>query len=178
MVLLAFITQVIMVIFLYFATTIPPSSFWHIDNDQWNLIFTQSFGIALASWLSFLVTGYLDTLLFAQVKIWTKGKYLWVRSLLSDVPMLFLDSVLFVGLAFGIFGGEPWEVVWILMQGQILTKWLFGIIDTPFIYLDRWLIHTPLLSSLMKDDLHNKKVLTPVLNRIRANWLKDIMRWQ
>ncbi len=174
---IAFITQVLLVLFLYFGTAIAPINDWYIDNTQWNLIFNQSFGITLASWLSFLVTGFLDTLLFHKVKQWTHGKYLWIRSILSDVPMLFLDSVIFVGLAFGILGDTPTEVVWIIMQGQILTKWLFGIIDTPFIYWDRWIINTPALSRFFHDQPTNPKVVlilsggmdsTTLLYRLKA----------
>ncbi|MHA1518751.1 MAG: queuosine precursor transporter [Promethearchaeota archaeon] len=147
---IAFITQVLMVLFIAFGNAIEPADFWWISNDQWLLIFGQQFGIIGASWISFLITGYLDTIIYVKVRKWTKNKYLWIRSVLSDIPMLALDSVIFVTLAFGVFGGN-WDIVLPTIWGQMVTKWFFGIIDTPFLYLDRWIVNSPQLSKLFKD---------------------------
>ena len=58
-----------------------------------------------------------------------------MRNVLSDIPTLALDSIIFVSIAFG--GLLPiWPIIW----GQILTKWFFGVIDTPFMYLSRGII--------------------------------------
>ena len=62
-------------------------------------------------------------------------KNLWLRNVFSDIPTLALDSIIFVSIAFG--GLMPiWTIIW----GQILTKWFFGVIDTPFMYLSREII--------------------------------------
>ncbi len=147
---IAFITQVLMVLFIAFGNAIEPAGFWWIDNDQWLLIFGQQFGIIGASWISFLITGYLDTIIYVKVRKLTKNKHLWIRSVLSDIPMLALDSVIFVTLAFGVFGGN-WIIVLPTIWGQMVTKWFFGIIDTPFLYLDRWIVNSPQLSKIFKD---------------------------
>ena len=91
------------------------------------------------SWISFLITENLDALLFAKLKKITKGKNLWIRNIFSDIPTLALDSILFVSIAFG--GILPLEVVLSIIWGQMLTKWFFGIIDTPFMYLSRYIIN-------------------------------------
>jgi uncharacterized PurR-regulated membrane protein YhhQ (DUF165 family) len=57
----------------------------------------------------------------------------------SDIPTLALDSVLFISIAFG--GEFPLEVILLMIWGQLLTKWFFGIIDTPFMYLSRGIIN-------------------------------------
>ena len=138
MIFIAFITQILMVIFIYFGNTMDPAPFWNIDNDQWLAIFSQQFGIIAASWISFVITENLDAIIFTRIKGWTKGNLLWVRSVLSDVPMLALDSIIFVGLAFGVFNPiGDWGLVLSLIWGQMIMKWLFGVIDTPYIYLDR-----------------------------------------
>ncbi|MFX0035711.1 MAG: queuosine precursor transporter, partial [Candidatus Hermodarchaeota archaeon] len=91
--------------------------------------------ITAASWIAFLITENLDAILYAKFKILTKGKKLWFRNVFSDIPTLALDSVIFVSIAFG--GLLPlWPIIW----GQILTKWFFGVIDTPFMYLSRGII--------------------------------------
>ncbi len=53
----------------------------------------------------------------------------------SDIPTLVLDSIIFVNITFG--GLLP---IWPIMWGQILTKWFFGVIDTPFMYLSRGIV--------------------------------------
>jgi len=142
MVITAFVTQILMVIFIYFGNSLPAFEYGPVTDEQWLSIFSQQAHIITASWISFLFTSYLDAWLFAKVKEWTKGKYLWIRSVLSDVPMLALDSLIFISLAFGFLNPTPlWDLVPNLIIGQMITKWFFGVVDTPFIYLDRYLVY-------------------------------------
>ena len=144
MIFIAFLTQILMVIFIWFGNSLEPAGFWLIDNDndQWLSIFSQTIAITAASWISFLLTENLDAWLYQKIKKWTKGKMLWVRSVLSDIPMLALDSVIFVTLAFGVLDPEPnWAMVPVIILGQLITKWFFGVLDTPFMYLDRFIIN-------------------------------------
>jgi len=57
----------------------------------------------------------------------------------SDIPTLALDSVLFISIAFG--GVFDLDVILFMIWGQLLTKWFFGVIDTPFMYLSRGIIN-------------------------------------
>lgn len=74
--------------------------------------------------------------MFAKLKKITKGKNLWIRNVFSDIPTLALDSIIFVSIAFA--GLLP---IWLIIWGQLLTKWFFGIIDSPFMYLSRYIIN-------------------------------------
>jgi len=141
MIFIAFITQIMMVIFIWFGNSLEPAVFWWVDNDQWLSIFNQSIAITAASWISFLITENLDAWLYQKIMKWTKGKMLWVRSVLSDIPVLALDSVIFVTLAFGVFSPSQWAIVPMTILGQLLTKWFFGVLDTPFMYLDRFIVN-------------------------------------
>jgi uncharacterized integral membrane protein (TIGR00697 family) len=142
MIVIAFITQVLMVLFIFFGNSLPAFDFGPITDEQWLIVFNQQFAVIASSWISFLVTGFLDAMLFDKVKKMTKGKLLWVRSVLSDLPMLALDSLIFITLAFGLFEQNPdWNFVFQLVSNQMFTKWIFGIIDTPFIYLDRFIVY-------------------------------------
>lgn len=140
MIFIAFITQILMVIFIWFGNSLEPASFWWIDNEQWKTIFSQSIGITAASWISFLLTENMDAWIYQKIKTWTNGKHLWIRSVLSDIPMLALDSLIFVTLAFGVFENN-WDIVPATIWGQMLTKWFFGTLDTPFMYLDRFIVN-------------------------------------
>lgn len=144
MIFIAFITQILMVFFIWFSIEIPGAPFWGFDWQSdpteaqtfWINFLGSSIRITIASWISFLITENLDALLFAKLKKITKGKNLWIRNIFSDIPTLALDSFIFVTLAFG--GLLPiWPIIW----GQLLTKWFFGVVDTPFMYLSRGIVN-------------------------------------
>ncbi len=140
MIFIAFITQVLMVFFIWFSIEIPGAPFWGSEaQSYWVSFLGSTIRITIASWISFLITENLDALLFAKLKKITKGKNLWIRNVFSDIPTLALDSILFVSIAFG--GVLPLDVVLGIIWGQMLTKWFFGIIDTPFMYLSLYIIN-------------------------------------
>ena len=134
MIFIAFVTQVLMIFFIWFSNILPPASFWELQ-EPWLDIFNLSIRITIASWVSFLITENLDAIIFAKIRKRTGRKHLWVRSVFSDAPMLVLDSFLFVSLAYyGLLPIVP------LIIGQIILKWLSGLADTPFIYLERYVV--------------------------------------
>ena len=157
MIFIAFITQIFMTIFIWFSIEISSASFWGYDwgsnpaeaQKFWANFLGSTLRITAASWIAFLITENLDAVLFAKFKKLTKGKNLWLRNIFSDIPTLALDSFIFVSIAFG--GLLPlWSIIW----GQILTKWFFGVMDTPFMYLSRG-ITSGKINFL--DDLFSKK---------------------
>ena len=136
MIFIAFITQILMAIFIWFSIEIPGFPFWSAtDQLFWISFFGSTIRITLASWISFIITENLDALIYSKLKKLTRGKNLWIRNIFSDIPTLALDSVIFVSIAFG--GLLPiWPIIW----GQLLTKWFFGVVDTPFMYLSRGIV--------------------------------------
>ncbi len=137
MIFIAFTTQILMTSFIWFSIEIPGGPYWSSEAQGYWLEFLGStVRIIVASWIAFLITENLDAVLFAKLKKFTKNKNLWIRNVFSDVPTLALDSLIFVTIAF--IGEFPiWPVIW----GQILTKWFFGVLDTPFMYLSRGIIN-------------------------------------
>jgi uncharacterized integral membrane protein (TIGR00697 family) len=153
MIFIAFITQILMAIFIWFSIEIPGFPFWSATDQMfWVNFFGSTIRITIASWISFIITENLDAILFSKLKKLTKGKSLWIRNIFSDIPTLALDSLIFVSIA---FGGllDIWPIIW----GQLLTKWFFGIIDTPFMYLSRGIINGKIniLGSLFGENEEN-----------------------
>ncbi|MHA1534542.1 MAG: queuosine precursor transporter [Promethearchaeota archaeon] len=147
MIFIAFVTQIFMAIFIWFSIEVPAAPFWGLDwgstpteaQQFWLYFLGSTVRITFASWISFIITENLDAILFAKLKKWTKGKNLWIRNVFSDIPTLALDSVLFISIAFG--GVFDLDVILFMIWGQLLTKWFFGVIDTPFMYLSRGIIN-------------------------------------
>ncbi len=135
MIFIAFATQVLMTFFLWLATIISPAPFWQFQ-PSWHNIFSLVPRITLASWIAFLVSENLDAILYAKIRSLTKGRYLWMRNVFSDIPSLAIDSLIFVTIAF--YGVMP---LLPLIMGQVILKWIVGIADTPFMYLSRKILY-------------------------------------
>ncbi len=134
MIFIAFVTQVAMLFFIWLATELAPAPFWE-NQQMWETVFTLVPRITVASWVAFLVSENLDAWVFDLFKKLTRGRHLWARNVISSVPALTIDTFIFVTLAF--VGTMP---LWSLIEGQLLTKWLVGLVNVPFMYANRWVL--------------------------------------
>jgi hypothetical protein len=145
-ILIAFATQVLLVIFIAMVNSLSPAPFFMFD-EAWHSLFALSIRITGASWVAFIVCSNLDALVFDKLKKRfldgeTKFKYdtsinpyIWLRSGVSDALDLTLDSAIFVTLAF--YGVTP---IIPLIVGQIVSKNIIGFIDNPwFVWYKRML---------------------------------------
>lgn len=151
-ILIAFVTQVVMVFFFLIAASQPGIIASSQSADAlavWNSIFGFTLGITAASWIAFLISENLDAYIYQLFKRLTGGqKHLWLRNIGSDGLSLVVDSLIFVPFAFVVFPTLlnpaevlPTSVIIDIMAGQIVLKLLFGLLDTPFMYLSRWLMY-------------------------------------
>lgn len=133
MILITFATQIAMTLFLWIGGALPPAPFWQ-NQSAWDSFLGVVPRITFASWLTFLVSENLDAWLFASLRRLTKGRHLWLRNVFSSIPALTIDTLVFVPLAF--YGsGIP---LWPIIMGQFALKYVVGIINIPFMYLNRW----------------------------------------
>ena len=135
MIFIALIAQVAISLFSWLILSLTPAPFWQ-NQSAFEIILGQVPRIIIASWIAFFISENLDAYIFAWFKNLTKGKHLWMRNSLSSLPSMAIDSVLFVVIAF--YGLQP---ILPLILGLIVTKWLVGIIDIPFMYLNRWVMY-------------------------------------
>lgn len=147
MILIALATQVF-IFFMLWLSSQQPQINDNFSAESYNAIMFGSTRIIIASWITFFISENLDAYVFE----WFKKKYdgkLWLRSVVSDMTGLLIDSIIFVPLAF--YGVLPQEIMLTILTGQIITKWIFGTLDTPYIYLNRWILRTdnPLIKRLI-----------------------------
>ncbi len=89
--------------------------------------------IVVASIIAYLFSQHLDVFLFHKIKEISQNKLLWLRNNLSTMISQFVDSVLFITIAFlGVF---PNEVIIKMIFSQYVVKIIIALLDTPFIYL-------------------------------------------
>lgn len=141
MILMAFLTQIVVVVFSWIATNMPQVNVDDFDPEAFDTIFFQSIRITIASWIAFLISENTDAYLYQAFKRLTKDRYLWMRNIFSDIISLAIDSAVFVPIAFvGILPLFGPVSIFSIFWGQIAVKWVFGLMDTPTIYLSRYLI--------------------------------------
>jgi len=119
----------------------PKAPFWN-KEEAFNSILGSTSRVIIASFIAYLVSQFHDVWAFHFWKKVTGERYLWLRNNLSTVVSQFIDSILFVTIAFyGIMPVIP--VIW----GQWVVKIAIAVIDTPFVYLAIWFVKSKLLKT-------------------------------
>ncbi len=131
MIFIAFITQIAVAFFIWLSISLDSAPFWQ-DQEIFEKILSFAPRIMFASWIAFLISENADAYIFAWFKKITQGRHLWARNIFSSIPAMALDSIIFTTIAF--YGVQPLIP---LMTGVILLKWFVGVIDVPFMYLNR-----------------------------------------
>lgn len=131
---IALLSQILLAILLAMTNSLIPAPVF-VFEEAWQSIFTQGLWIILASWVAFLVSQNLDCYVFDRLKRAYPDRIV-LRSAFSDVADLTLDSVIFVSIAF-FAAGIP---LLPLIIGQIVSKGIIGVLDTPwFVWYKRYL---------------------------------------
>lgn len=137
------ITIVIFILFAFLAISLPPSVRFKDSETAYDLVFGQSIRIAFASLSAFAIADFLDILIFQRLKKKLGNKALWLRSNLSNFISQFIDTTMFMFLAFYAFNkglGDNFTFLFSLIIPYWLLKCFMSIIETPFVYLAvRWL---------------------------------------
>ena len=133
MILIAFVAQVAMAFFVWLGTQFEADPLWAEQGKRWDGLFAMVPQITIASWIAFVVSESFDAYIYAWFKKATNGRHLWMRNIFSTLPALALDSLIFVPLA---FFGAPLALIFTMITGQIAIKWIIGVIDIPFMYLN------------------------------------------
>jgi uncharacterized integral membrane protein (TIGR00697 family) len=127
---LGFLCNLIAVIAFWLAGLIPP--FQPDVQVAYERILGYTPRILVASFAAYLVGEFANSFVLAKMKIRTKGRFLWTRTIGSTIVGQGLDASVFIAIAFG--GKEPAA----LIGGMILTHWLvktgYEAAATPFTY--------------------------------------------
>jgi uncharacterized integral membrane protein (TIGR00697 family) len=80
----------------------------------------SSGGIVVASLLGYWSGEFSNSFTLAKMKLLTKGRWLWMRTIGSTIVGELVDTIIFVGIA-SVFGVFPWS----LFVTLVLTNYLF-----------------------------------------------------
>ena len=127
---LGFFCNLIFVIFAWLGQLLPPASFW-TNQQAYVAILGYTPRLLLASFLGYLTGEFSNSFVLAKMKIMTKGKWLWSRTISSTIVGEGLDSVIFIIVA---FAGTPLFVA-IMILWHWLVKIAIEVIFTPLTYV-------------------------------------------
>jgi len=126
---LGFFCNLIFVIFAWVGQVLPPAPYW-----EWQEAYESILGytprLLVASFCGYLAGEFANSFVLAKMKILTRGRWLWSRTIGSTIVGQGLDTLIFVT---GAYFGAPFFV-----PIMILYHWLAKIgieaIATPFTY--------------------------------------------
>lgn len=77
-----------------------PSPSFATDNDVFNKLLTMNLWIVCASFVSYLASEPINSYLVAKLKIVMHGKYMGIRFISSTIIAAFIDSIVFISIAY------------------------------------------------------------------------------
>ncbi len=128
---LGFLCNLIFVLFCHVAKILPPASFWN-GQEAYETILGFTPRLLFASFVGYLFGEFSNSFVLAKLKIKTKGRFLWMRTIGSTIVGQGIDSALFITLAF--YGTIPQTALFFTIINQWLTKTIYEALFTPFTY--------------------------------------------
>lgn len=111
---------------------LPPAPDWP-NQDAYMAILGQSSRIVLASVTAYFIGEFINSFILAKMKILTKGKFLWTRTIGSTIFGEAFDTFVFMIIAF--WGVLPYELFIAVGISGYLLKVAIEVLFTPFTYL-------------------------------------------
>jgi len=133
----------LILLFSLLATNLPSSLRFQKTESAYDTIFGLSARIAAASLTAFALAEFLDVFIFVKIREKLGKKALWFRNNASNFFSQFVDTTVFMFLAFYAFDKSFDSNIGFLIS-LILPYWLLkcfmSVIETPLVYLGvRWL---------------------------------------
>ena len=120
---------------------LPGEAVWEAEVGQqtYNLVLgsMSTGGIVVASLAGFFAGSFSNAIIMSLMKLLTKGKYLWMRTIGSTIVGEGMDTFTFilVASALGVF---PWEIFWSLTVTNYIFKVGVEVLMTPVTY---WVVN-------------------------------------
>jgi uncharacterized integral membrane protein (TIGR00697 family) len=113
---------------------LPPDPTWAAKGNQaaWETVFGNSPRIVLASILGFFAGEFVNAFVMARMKVITRGRFLWMRTIGSTVSGEVADSIIFYPIAFlGVWESD--RIIQVMCMNYAL-KVAWEVIATPLTY--------------------------------------------
>ncbi|MDD2840449.1 MAG: queuosine precursor transporter [Rickettsiales bacterium] len=128
---LGFFMALLMSLVFIIVGKLPGAPDWNNQN-AYDLILGITPRIVLASLIAYTIGSFSNSYILAKIKILTKGKMLWIRTISSTIVGELLDSTIFIIIAF--WGILPNSLLITLIISNYLFKTAIEILFTPITY--------------------------------------------
>jgi uncharacterized integral membrane protein (TIGR00697 family) len=129
---LGFFCNFITVLAIWGGQVLPAASFWEAQK-AYERILGYTPRLLFASFLAYLVGEFANSYVLAKMKIATRGRWLWLRTIGSTLVGQGLDSLVFITLAF--VGTIPVAALILTIITQWLAKSIYEAAVTPLTYI-------------------------------------------
>ena len=126
-----FVCNLLMVGVFYLVMAIPSPAFF-AGGEAFALVLGMAPRIVMASLLAYVAGESLNAIVVSKMKLFTGGRFLWMRSIGSTLVGEGMDTVLFITLSF--LGTVPAAVLLQMMLFQYLFKVTYEMLATPLTY--------------------------------------------
>lgn len=117
---------------------------WALPNHGHMLaLFLPAPALFAASMCAYLLSQFNDIWLFALIRRLTGGRMLWLRNNASTAVSALIDNTVFSVLAWVVFAPEPiglQALIFTYILGTYLLRLGLALLDTPFMYLSRYMM--------------------------------------
>jgi len=120
----------------FVVTHMPPSAKFAPDQPHMDFVFGNTWRIAGGSIIAFWSGSLVNSFVLAKMKIATRGRWLWTRTIGSTLCGEAIDSALFYTIAFGGIWDNNTLVA--VTLAQYVLKSLWEILSTPLTY---WMVN-------------------------------------
>jgi uncharacterized integral membrane protein (TIGR00697 family) len=115
---------------------LPPAPFWP-HQDAYEVAFGSAWRVAAASMVAYFCGEFVNSFVLAKMKILTRGRWLWTRTIGSTLFGEGVDSLIFYPLAFYGTGIVPDDKLAVVMLAQFVGKVGVEVVFTPVTY---WIV--------------------------------------
>ena len=129
-----FAALIFMAFMAWVVVALPPAAGWP-GQAAYESVFGNSWRIVIASIVAFWAGEFANSFVLARMKLWTRGRYLWTRTIGSTIVGQGLDSLIFYPLAFYGLAGWPVEQLWQVVVSQFVIKTAWEALLTPVTYV-------------------------------------------
>ena len=127
---LGFLCNLIFVFFVWLGQVLPAALFWE-GQEAYQRILGYTPRLLAASFLGYLVGEFVNSFILARMKVKTRGRWLWSRTIGSTIVGQGLDTSIFITVA---FIGTP-SFVPVMILYHWLAKTLIEALATPLTYV-------------------------------------------
>lgn len=128
---LGFFMALIMSAIFIIVGKLPSAPGWN-NQAAYDAILGLTPRLVIASLIAYSCGEFSNSYVLAKMKIWTKGKWLWTRTIGSTVVGELIDSALFIAIAF--FGILPNSLLITLVISNYIFKTGVEVLFTPITY--------------------------------------------